>query len=183
MEESVEPDVKRQRQTALEKWCLSPMRRLHDAGDGLDLVSDERAACVSLRDSIQSWVNEIRGKYDGWDAISMPVKDATIILEACTTAVGPGISPLLNCLPPIPPTNRQHTLHLLHYIRFARNAANPNIQREVQLRAQQISESLPQTTMRFNACFRKSLISEITIQPTRLEELVIPDTNANSRLD
>ena len=75
------PDSKRARLSHRRQWELSPMRRLREAGDGIDIQTEEDHDWPTFRAQVQGFVDGVKNTHNEWQQYSDQVKDAVIILE------------------------------------------------------------------------------------------------------
>ena len=85
--EEVSPDSKRARLSDWRQWELSPMRRLREAGDGIDIQTEEDHDWPTFRAQVQGFVDGVKNTHDEWQQYSDQVKDAVIILEYANHAI------------------------------------------------------------------------------------------------
>lgn len=69
-----------------EMWESSPLRRLREAGDGLDIVPDPDAVSTRLRDAVRDVVLRCRNEYPSWRTLAPSVWGGVLILELAQEA-------------------------------------------------------------------------------------------------
>ena len=83
--DDAEREVKRRR-FDWAQWELSPMRRLREEGDGLDIVPEHVADVGYLRDEIVSYVGDIQAAHPQWAIYGRQVQGAVILLHFANEA-------------------------------------------------------------------------------------------------
>ena len=81
------PHAKRQRMQDWAQWELSPMRRLREAGDGLDLQEEVVPKADTLRDRVLTEVRKVEEAHLGWATYPVHFQDAAILLEFASHAI------------------------------------------------------------------------------------------------
>ena len=79
-------EAKRARLEGWTMWELSPMRRLHEAGDGLQIQADVAPQATSLREKIAADVHAIQQHHPSWDNYSAELRGAVILLNFASAA-------------------------------------------------------------------------------------------------
>ena len=85
--EELSPDSKRARLSNWRQWELSPMRRLREAGDGIDIQTEEDHDWPTFRAQVQGFVDGVKNTHNEWQQYSDQVNDAVIILEYANHAI------------------------------------------------------------------------------------------------
>ena len=84
--DALEREAKRARFDAWTMWELSPMRRLREDGDGLQIQADGAAQATSLREKVTAVVDAIRLEHPSWNDYSPELKGAVVLLEFANKA-------------------------------------------------------------------------------------------------